>query len=129
VIVADERIADKPHTGALSVKVDEPDASGNEVQDDQVRQKVRQMAASEPGDYTLFSQLIQFSLELAANCYFDQALWVADETIALASGRSRLGGGPSRRRHRGGIGKRITDLAELTREQILILQAESDHQG
>lgn len=129
MIVADDRIADKPHTGALAVTVDEPDASGNEVQDDQIRQKVRQMAASEPGDYTLFSQLIQFSLELAANCHFDQALCVADETIALASGRSRLEGGPSRRRHRGGLGKRITDLAELTREQILDLQAAADQQG
>lgn len=61
------------------MKADDPDSSMSELQDDQVRQTVRQMAASEPGDYTLFGKFLEFSLELAEKRHFDQALWVADE--------------------------------------------------
>jgi hypothetical protein len=62
---------------------------------------------------------------LAAEGQFDQALLVADQTIALAAGRSVLPGHRSGRR-RGGLGAKITALAKLAKEDIVAVRKDAD---
>lgn len=89
-----------------------------------IQQHVTQMAEAEPGDYALFSALVGYSLQLAAEGQFDQALWVADETIALAAGRSALPG-VGRSRRRGGLGAKMTGVAKLAKEEILAVRQDA----
>ena len=83
-----------------------------------IQRHITQMAEAEPDDYALFVGLVGYSLELANDGQFDQALWVADEMIALAAGRSAL---PGRRRgrSRGRLGARMTGIAKLAKEEVL----------
>jgi SEC-C motif len=69
----------------------------------------------------LLGGLVQVSLGLAAHGHFEQAIRLADETIA----RSRL---PDRR-GRAGLNARIASIAELAREQILAFQREVQAAG
>jgi hypothetical protein len=101
-----------------------PEPSQNDVRMAQVKQDVATAAEQFPGDYSLFGRLMELSLTLAANLEFDQALWVADEMIALAEGKSSLL--PRRPRPYRGLGKRIVNLARLAKEQILEIRNESE---
>jgi hypothetical protein len=94
-------------------------ALGNSIQ-----QHVTEMATAEPGDDSLFIALVGYSLQLAAEGQFDHALWVADEAIALAAGRSVL---PSngRARRRGGLGAKMTEVAKLAKEEILAVREDA----
>ncbi len=82
---------------------------------------VMQASRARPAGYGLLGGLLEVSLGLAALGHFEQALRIADETIA----RSRL----SDRRGRAGLNARITRIAELAREEILKLQREAEAAG
>jgi hypothetical protein len=74
--------------------------------------------AIRPDGYGLLGDLLKVSLGLATLGYIDQALRVADETIARTSGRpDRIG--------RAGLNVRLTRIAELARQQIVAFQQEA----
>jgi hypothetical protein len=101
-----------------------PEPSHNDLRMSQVRQDVVTAAEQSPGDYSLFGHLMHLSLELAANGEFDQALWVADEIIAVAEGRfsPRL----RRARRYRGLGMRIIGLAREARAQVFEIRNETE---
>jgi hypothetical protein len=101
-----------------------PEPSHNDVRMAQVQQDVVTAAEQSPGDYSLFGHLMHLSLELAANGEFDQALWVADEMIAVAQGRFRLR--PRRVGRYRGLGKRVVSLAREAKEQIVEIRRETE---
>jgi tetratricopeptide (TPR) repeat protein len=68
-----------------------------------------------PDGQGLLGDLVKVSLALATLGYFDQALCIADETIARTSRRPD-------RRGRAGLKVRITRIAELARQQIVAFQ-------
>lgn len=105
-------------------KTSAPEPSDNEVRMAQVRQDVL-TAAEQSSGYSLFGHLMHLSLELAANGEFDQALWVADEMIAVAQGRFSLRSRRARRYR--GLGTRIVNLAREAREQIVELRKETEN--
>jgi hypothetical protein len=90
----------------------------------QVQQDVVMAAEQSPGDYLLFGHLMELSLELAENGEFDQALWAADEMIAVAQGRSSLRFRRARRYH--GLGKQVVSLAREAKEQIVEIRKQTE---
>jgi hypothetical protein len=82
---------------------------------------VADVLRAHPANYALFGGLLAVSLGLASFCHFDEALGVADEVIACAVQLSGC--------RRGGPGARLTDLAELAKEQILGIQQEARGAG
>lgn len=108
----------------MVARASKPEPSQNDVRMAQVQQDVVTAAEQFPGDYSLFGRLMELSLALAANGEFDQALWVADEMIAVAEGKSSQL--PRRPRRYRGLGKRIVGLARLAKEQILAIRKETE---
>ncbi len=81
---------------------------------------------AQPGGYPAVGGLMALSLRLAGYGYFDQALRIADETLAVARGRSL----PAARLSRSaGLAERVIRLAELAREQILEFQQDAAEAG
>jgi len=101
-----------------------PEPSRNDARMLQVQQEVVMAAEQSAGDYSLFGHLMHLSLELAANGEFDQALWVADEMIALAQGRPSLRS-PRTRRYRG-LGKRVVSLAQEAKDHIVEIRKQTE---
>jgi hypothetical protein len=101
-----------------------PEPSHDDVRMAQVRQEVVMAAGQSPGGYSLFGHLMHLSLELAANGEFDQALWGADEMIAIAQGRSNVR--PHRARRYRGLGMQVVSLAQEAKEQIVEIRKETE---
>jgi tetratricopeptide (TPR) repeat protein len=78
---------------------------------------VMQALRARPAVYTLIGGLIKASLGLAGRGHFEQAIRIADETIASTSGLSGHG-------YRGALNTRIADLAGLAKEEILAIRQE-----
>jgi hypothetical protein len=87
-------------------------------------QAVVALADHVPGDYALFGRPMERSADLAAGGQFDQAVWVADQMIAGANGKSGLR--PRRGRRYRGLGVRVAGLARQAKEQILAICQETD---
>jgi tetratricopeptide (TPR) repeat protein len=77
-----------------------------------------QALRARPDGFGLLGGLLTASLGLAGFGHFEQALRIADQTIAHTSGV------PDRRGRRG-LNERITHVAQLAREEILKLQQEA----
>ncbi len=75
-----------------------------------------------PDGHGLLGSLVEVSLGLAGAGHFEQALRIADEMIMRSSGLPDRG-------NRRGLKVRIIRIAELTREQILALQQETQAAG
>jgi tetratricopeptide (TPR) repeat protein len=83
---------------------------------------VMQAFRARPDGYGLLGGLLKVSLGLAALGHFEQALRIADETIARTSRRPGRGG-------RAALNERISRLAELAREEILVLRRQAQAAG
>jgi tetratricopeptide (TPR) repeat protein len=83
---------------------------------------VMQAFRARPDGCDLLSGLLKVSLGLAELGHFEQALRIADETIARTFRRPSRSG-------RGALNARITRIAELAREQILALQQQAQAAG